>query len=231
MKKIIFAFVILAAAFGDLRAVEQKVKPLGVVTGLSGKVTLYTAQNVKGAGIKLGQTLQTGDRLLTGANGRLMLVLSDGTQLKVNYNTDITLRDKDSKGRLSERGVGSIKIALGNLWAKVTSKKSKLEFDTPAAIAAVKGTEPNIEVSESGDLCVKLKEGKLDVANDLGSASLKALQMVCVTKGSAPGKVVVWDGKVEWVNQVGQATKAQVEMLLRDKDGKEKTVILDYEKQ
>lgn len=229
MKKIFLALTIALAAFSGAGAAEQKVK-VGIVTSLSGKVTLFAADSAKGGGIKLGQSLQAGDRLLTAANGRLGIVLTDGTQLKVNYNTDITLRAKDSKGRSSERGVGSIKVALGNLWAKVTAKKSRLEFDTPSAIAAVKGTELVIEVADSGDLCVKLTEGKLDVANDLGGVSLSALQQVCVSKGSAPGKVVVWDGKLDWINQVGQASKAQVELQVRDKDGKESTVILDYEK-
>ena len=133
MKKI-FALILSLGLVVSLQAAP----PAGVVTSVSGKVSLYTAAKAdKAAALKAGQQLYAGDRLLTGANGRAALVLTDGTQLKLNYNTDITLRDKDSKGRASERGIGSIKLAIGGLWAKVTKKNSRLEFDTPAAVAAV----------------------------------------------------------------------------------------------
>jgi hypothetical protein len=158
-------------------------------------------------------------------------VLTDGTQLKVNYNTDLTLRDKDSKGRLNEgRGVGSIKLALGNLWAKVTKKNSKLEFDTPAAVAAVKGTELELEIDPKGELCAKLYEGKLSIQNDLGAADLVQLQMLCVAKGFAPAKPTGFDGKRSWSEIVGEATAAEVEVEYFDADGSVKSIKLNYEK-
>lgn len=227
MNKILTSILSLGLA-AALQAAPQAAAPAGVVTSVSGKVSLHKADKAA-APLKLGQQLYAGDRLTTGANGRAALVLTDGTQLKVNYNTDITLRDKDSKGRASERGIGSIKVALGGLWAKVTRKNSRLEFDTPAAVAAVKGTELILEV-DLEQLCAKLKEGGLSIQNGLGAAELAKLQMLCVAKGAKPGTPQGWDGKDEWTKQVGGASGAEVSVQFQDDDGQVKHLKLDYGK-
>jgi hypothetical protein len=222
MNKVLTAILSLGLA-----AVLQAAPPAGVVTSVAGKVSLHKGDKV--SALRLGQQLYAGDRLTTGANGRAALVLTDGTQLKVNYNTDITLRDTDSKGKASERGIGSIKVALGGLWAKVVKKGSRLEFDTPAAVAAVKGTELILEV-ELDKLCAKLREGSLGISNRLGAADLGKLQMLCVSKGKMPGTPSPWNGSADWTNQVGGATGAEVEIRFRDGDGQDKALKLEYGK-
>jgi hypothetical protein len=206
-------------------------QPVGSVIAVSGKVSLFSSGADKSKDIRLGQPLYAGDRLKTGANGRAGLVLSDGTQLKVNYNTDITLRDKDTKGKASERGIGSIKLSLGELWAKVVKKNSRLEFDTPSAVAAVKGTEPILNVDEAGTLCAKLREGSLELSNSGGSLTLAELQQVCVPKGAKPTGIVKWDGKGTFESAVGGSTGAEVKLLFKDNDGNVKEAVLEYEKQ
>lgn len=224
MNKFLIAFLSLGLA-----ATAMAAAPAGVVTSVSGKVSLYAAAKAgKSTALQPGAQLYAGDRLLTGANGRAAMVLTDGTQLKVNYNTDITLKDTDVSGKASPRGIARIAIALGGLWAKVTKKNSRLEFDTPSAVAAVKGTELSLDVTLD-ELCAKLKEGKLDINNDLGSSSLTQLQMLCVGKGHKPGAPQTWGGNDGWSSNVGGATSAQVEIKFND-GGQDKSVKLDYSK-
>lgn len=228
MKSILCAILCTGLAAG---LAADKPAPAGVVTALSGKVTLYSRAKAgqAGAGLKLGQQLYAGDRLLSGANGRAALVLTDGTQLRINYNTDITLRDTDSKGKAAPgRGIGSIKVALGGLWAKVVKQGSRLEFDTPSAVAAVKGTELELEV-ELEQTCAKLKEGALEVGNAKGSVTLAKLQMLCVGKGQKPGEAKKWDGKQDWSQEAGGASGAEVEIRYLD-GGQERTLKLEYAK-
>jgi hypothetical protein len=230
MRSILLNVASLALA-GALCAAPTTPPPVGVVTSVSGKVSLFTSANEKSKDIQLGQQLVSGDRLKTGANGRAAMVLVDGTQLKINYNTDITLRDKDTKGKLSARGIGSIKLALGDLWAKVTKKNRRLEFDTPAAVAAVKGTEPLLSVSETGTLCAKLREGKLDIANEVGGVTLSELEQVCVEPHSKPQGVVKYaPGDSDFDKSMGGATGATVEILFTDKTGTPKKAVVEYSK-
>lgn len=228
MRNLLLTLSLLALA-GGLHAAAQ---PAGTVITLVGKVSVYSAGATSGKALQLGKQVFMGDRLQTGANGRVGLVLTDGTQLKLNYNTDITLRDKDTKGRLSARGIGSIKLALGDLWAKVTKKNSRLEFDTPAAVAAVKGTEPILSVSPDGDLCVKLREGSLDLHSDLGAVSLAELEQICLKKGGPLNDKLKtkWDGQDTFDKGFGGATKADVTIKYSDEKGEANELKLEYTK-
>jgi|GEM_PF-3215502 len=232
--------IILVFALGAVLGAAPKTEPAGVVVSVSGKVLVYAvagpsvkaAQENPGKILRLGQTLFAGDRLKTGANGRAALVLTDGTQLKMNYNTDITLRDKNSKGRVSARGIASVKIFLGELWARVTKKNSTLEFDTPSAVAAVKGTEPLFDVAADGSVCVQLRDGKVRMTNDMpGGLTLQHGETICVSLHQliTPALVQPWNSKAStWEQGFGQASQAAVTLRYVDQDGVSKTLVLNY---
>lgn len=226
--------LILIAALAMAGGLAAKPAPVGVVTTLSGKVSVFAAEKAdKAADLRLGQQLVAGDRVKTGANGRISLVLVDGTQLKVNYNTDITLRDKDSKGKAAERGIASVKIALGQLWAKVTKKNSRLEFETPAAVAAVKGTEPIFDVSEQNS-CIKLREGSMELLANGGSLSMGELTMLCMqNKGVklSPDLLEKWDGKGTFDSRFSDSTAASTKVEIEFGSADDNTaghVVLEY---
>jgi hypothetical protein len=229
---------VLALALGSPLSAAAKPEPAGVITTVSGKVTLFSAPLAKDAApsaksIAAGQPVYAGDRIKTGANGRVALVLADGTQLKVNYSSDITLKGKDSKGRSSSRGIAAIGILVGDLWAKVTKKDSTLEFDTPAAVAAVKGTEPIIGVTPDGTTCVQLRNGEVLLTNEQdGSATLDPNQQICIAKGQAISKSMVqpWTAKAvqTWDQAFTQATNASVVVTYKNAAGAEKTFTLNY---
>jgi len=229
-----FLFALLALTVPALAA-DQAAAPAaaGVVTSVSGKVSVYPAGAAQAQELKLASPLHAGDRITTGANGKAVLVLSDGTRLNVNYNTDITLRDKSAAGKASARGIASIKIALGELWAKVTKKDSQLEFDTP--VAAVKGTEPGFIVGDgpSASTCIYLLSGAMKLSNASGSADMTPLTQACLGKGVTLSQtlVVKWDGKTNKPADLnGTATGAEVNIQFQGADGKPKTLDLHYGK-
>ncbi|HTB23614.1 MAG TPA: FecR family protein [bacterium] len=233
----------LALALSAGLAAAIKHSPAGVVISVSGKVTLYSqsaapvpasakAGEPQPKFPRLGQTVYAGDRLKTGDNGRAALVLTDGTQLKMNYDTDITLSDRNSKGHSSSRGIAAIKIFIGELWAKVTKKDSTLEFDTPAAVAAVKGTEPIIIVGADGSTCVELRSGKVRMSNGLpGGATLMPNEQICL----APNQKITASLVQPWNSGTGtfettfnQASQATVTVNYVDEGGVAKTLVLNY---
>ena len=166
----------------------EKISPAGVVTSVLGSVNYYKMGSSSAGKMRIGQQVYAGDRVKTNNNGRAVLVLSDGTQLKVNYQTDITLQGTNAKGEETERGISSVKILVGRLWARVSKKASKFEFITPAAVAAVKGTEPEFEVDPNGDTCISLWGGALSISNPLGDLEMGKMTAACIKKGFAPPK-------------------------------------------
>jgi hypothetical protein len=231
-----FLFALLALTVPALAADQAASSPAaGVVTSVSGQVALYPAGATSPTELKLAGTLHAGDRIKSGANGKAVLVLTYGTRLNLSYNTDITLHDKTASGKGSARGIASIKIALGELWAKVTKKDSKLEFETPSAVAAVKGTQPGFVVGGGDDpvTVFYLIEGALRLINANGSADMGPLTQVHLGKGGKLSQDLVkpWDGKTGKPDDLnGTATGADVSIQFQGADGKTKTMDLHYGK-
>ncbi len=226
-KRISLLFMAATLALG-LGAADSK-RPAGTVTAMSGKVSVYSEGAKQGKTLKLGRVLYAGDRLTTGPNGKATMSLTDGTIFKINYNSDVTLRDKDSKGQSSERGIASIKIALGQFWARITKKNSKMEFETPNAVAAVKGTELGGDIEADGDVHFYVKEGVVMVCAGKECEDVKAGQGVD-TDGDKLGKVGSSDkGDGDWSSD-NSAAELEVKAVVRDSEGNEKEVILNYQK-
>jgi hypothetical protein len=229
-------FALLALTVPALAADSAAPHPAaGVVTSVSGLVAVYPADAAQSHELKLASAVHAGDRIKTGANGRAVVVLNDGTRLNVSYNTDITLRDRTVAGKASARGIASIKIALGELWAKVTKKDSQLEFETPSAVAAVKGTQPGFVVGAGPDpsVCFYLIEGALKLSNADGSADMGKLTQVCLGNGIklSQGLVKPWDGKTGKPDDLnGTASGAEVKIQIQGADGQPKTLDLHYGK-
>jgi hypothetical protein len=206
----------------------------GVVVAVSGKAEVFAAGSDQSQALKLGGTLHVGDRIKTGANGQVRATLLDGTRLNISYNTDITLKDKNSKGKGSARGIASIKIALGELWAKVTKKDSQLEFETPDAVAAVKGTEPGFVVQDGVDAvtCIYLLSGAMQLSNAGGKADMTPMTQACLSAKTKLTQALVqtWDGKNAPKDGGSSASQATVQLQYKNNDGIVKSVELDYSK-
>jgi hypothetical protein len=130
--------------------------------------------------------------------------------------------------------VGSIKIALGELWAKVTKKNSRLEFDTPAAVAAVKGTEPIFNV-DGESTCIKLREGSMELSAKGDSLAMGELTQLCMQNtGQKLSKDLLqkWDGKKSdsFENKFDEASTVKVEIEFGNQDdGTAGKAVLEYE--
>jgi hypothetical protein len=234
MKRFVFGLVVAALMlFGPgLRADDSsKANAAGTVITVSGKVTLYSDSS-DGAPLTIGKAVFAGDRIKTGSNGRAMLVLSDGTQLKLNYLTDITLRDKDIQGKASPRGIALIKIALGDLWARVTKKDSKLEFETPSAVAAVKGTNPVLTVLPDGNTCVSLIEGSMMMNSGGCSQGIKGNQQICIAPGqkACDATVTPLSNPGTWFTEINSASTAVVTLNVKDAAGNMHNIQVQYSK-
>lgn len=116
-----------------------------------------------------GDCLAPGDKIETGADGRIDLVMKDGHKLHLEPHSTLTFEEENvsylDKGELAAR-----KLAL-----KMIIKK-KFEVRTPTAICGVRGTEYSIQTSPEGTT-VKVHEGSVEVWD------LKKTQSVVVEAG------------------------------------------------
>ncbi len=98
-------------------------------------------------------TLYMGDGIRTGENSSISISFSDGSQVTVFPSSEIYLETLEAK---EEKGLTStvIRVVNGRIVNRVArqNKGSRYQVDTPAAVAAVRGTEFRIGAEAGGEI-------------------------------------------------------------------------------
>lgn len=194
----------------------------GIVITVKGKPTLKSGGETKP--IKRNQFVYEGDQVATGASEMVAIAFIGGAEVRIAENSTF---DVVSGG--GQRPT-SVKTKAGKLWSRLLHGQAAFQVRTPIAVAAVRGTEADIDADER--LTVKVYEGFVDVFNDQGRQSLSAGQMTQASAGGAPPPPRdMGSGDYEsWQNalKVGGVDK-QVERLRREAE-RERTLELETQK-
>jgi hypothetical protein len=225
---IILAASLLAGTAGW--AATAAPKPAGVAIFATGEVIAYDhGDSAKVRSLAAGATVFEGDKVKTGANGRAALAFLDGSQMKLNYNTEVQLKSKEVEGERNLRGINAVKLFIGGIWTKVAhNPKSTFEIETAAAVAAVKGCDGEVTADGSGSCFSNWHELKaFKVSNDQGSSSMKDGEQICVKKGEAPGDPVAYTGPAKgWYEEVKGGSGGQVLKVKFTGEGSEEEILI-----
>jgi len=140
------AALMLALALLPVSGFAQAIGKIKVV---SGEVTVERAG--KPIPAALGAPIYQADRITTGKNGSIGLLLDDDSRLSLGPNSSIALDKFDFDLATSEGGCdvsmrkGTLSVVSGKL---VQKTPGALKVRTPAAILAVRGTEFSVKVDE-----------------------------------------------------------------------------------
>jgi len=160
------ALALLAAAPGLVRALEVPKGKAAVVEAVLGKVSVTQGKKERTA--KVGQALDFGDTLSTGANGRLSLRHADNAVTRLAPNTELTLKAPgERKGVFLGLSKGFIRFLVGK-----RAPGESFEVQTPNAVAAVKGTDAGVET-----------DGKTTKSSVYQSERKKAMEVVDSQRG------------------------------------------------
>lgn len=109
------------------------------ICGISGQVTVVRAGDKKSFSAVEGMLLTKGDRITTGKDSTVSLVLGEEQELRVSEDTDLTINEilaaKDG-GHKTQLG-----LASGCLWAEVkeiSDPDERFEIATPTAVMGVR---------------------------------------------------------------------------------------------
>lgn len=233
MKTIVgFALVLMLMTSAAYAKTGSKQKPAGEAVGtlitVQGSVTITRqGQELKGSKVKKGDLVYAGDIIKTLELARAQILLNDGSFVRLNHNTTLELKQKGDKKKTNR-----LKVLFGNLWAKVKKTDSGLEIETPSAVAAIKGTELEVEVLKKLAMLL-VWNGLVQWFNDQGSQNVGAGYKSTAEGGQAPSdpEQVDLDKLDQWFLGVlaDDATKT-LKTKARDKDGKEYNINLKYQK-
>lgn len=145
------------------------------------------------------QKLRGGAFVRTGDSSTMALLMQDKTQLRLNQNSLIQIKETAASGaptRLELRG--------GRAWMNSKGPATGVVIDTPNATAAIRGTEWELEVDPAGKTLLAVFSGTVDFSNAHGSVSVGRNEAALAEAGKAPVKIALTNprDRVQWVNSL-----------------------------
>jgi len=146
------------------------------------------------AAAALQQPLAPGADVRTLALSSAALLLADRTQIRMAERSLLRLCDARAAHTRME-------LPLGRVWARTKGRAVDLQLRTPAAVAAVRGTDWDVEVDAAGRTTLTVLSGRIDVSNAQGSVQVGPSEQATVAPGQAPVKqrLVRPRERVQWV--------------------------------
>ena len=188
-----------SVCLASLPALAQTVSGTATVLEVQGQADYRTGPQDTWQDIKVRQQLKPGQTLRTGSHGRLALLLSDRTQIRLNNNSILEIQAIEPAPRTA--GQSKFRQLRGRAWVQSKTPPKELKWETPTAIAGIRGTDWEVEVAEDGRSLLSVFSGQVDFANDLGRVEVHANEQALVEPGKAPIKLVVKNLKdrIQWV--------------------------------
>ena len=137
------------------------------VSALEGTAS-RTARSGARAALAEGAPVSEGDTIETGPASRLELRFADRSVLRLGAEAKLRLSVAQFGGGPAKRRM-SVRLFLGNLWAKVTSVVSgdqQFEVETENAVAGVRGTTFRVDARADQSVRVRVYAGAVAVAEN-----------------------------------------------------------------
>jgi len=130
------------------------------------------------------QNLLGGDLLRTNATGQLAILFADRTQVRLGRNSTLQVK------QMAPAGDTMLNLESGTMWARAERGGQGLAVETPAATAAIRGTDWSLTVQGDKTSLIVL-EGQVELKNDYGSVQVAQGEAAVATLGQAPQKLVI----------------------------------------
>jgi hypothetical protein len=180
---------------------------------------------------QLGDRLRHRDAVETSPNTRAALRFTDdGSILRINPGSRVLLTTGDERGAV----VRTLDLEFGEVRARVNRRDgAEFRIQTPAGVAAVKGTEFVVRVDSAGVTVITL-EGVVEFFNDAGRTDVTAGQRASAASASdAPQAAPASPEELRAAGDVGggedgaaSTAGTWIEVLLQDADGRTRTLML-----
>lgn len=158
---------------------------------VSGPVTLISATD-NSENPLTNQALKVGDQIQTGTNASVLLKFEDETQILLNPESNFIINQASIIG--SSRKIIDINVLLKSGEAEVRANPAKASgsrfvIETPSAFATTRGTVYRVRANQSLT-ATEVTQGKIEVANSLGSINVRQKFGTVTAKNSPPQKPI-----------------------------------------
>ena len=182
-----FCFGLLPMA---LRAADES-----QIKTVENKVWFTAANSSERQIAKPEQILHLHDKITTGKDSRATIRLADRSVFRINELTSFELLPPHNADRKP-----LLDLKTGSIYFFSREKPTDVEFHTPTAVGAIRGTEFLLNVAADGDTRLALLDGAVDLGNEAGQIQLHAGEQALVAKGQVPVKSPLLDAAsvIQW---------------------------------
>ncbi|MBO9630386.1 MAG: FecR domain-containing protein, partial [Shinella sp.] len=139
--------------------------------------------------LEIGQDVKAGDVVRTNDIGQIALVFADRTQIRVGRRSVLVVKDIRADGGVS------LELQSGQLYGRATRGGSGVTVKTPAATAAIRGTDWAMTVAATRTT-LSVIEGLVDLSNADGLVSVGTGEAAVATLGGKPSKIMISGGDI-----------------------------------
>jgi len=228
----VLALAVCAGAFGAKRADAQQADVALVYRLLQGgdMRVIRPPQPEPGTQAHVGDRLRNLDKVTTSGSTRAALRFTDdGSILRLNPNSSVVLTSGNENGVV----VRTLRLEAGELWTRVNRHQGiTLRVNTPAGVAAVKGTEFVVRVDHDGTTTVITLEGVVEFFNQGGRVDVPAgTKVTAADSSSAPRAQPATPQELQQAqgargDEGGSVQGTWIEVRLRDANGQTRTLML-----
>lgn len=177
---------------------ESSGRTVGMVTFQKGQVQRTTDDQQSPRRASVQGLVKENERYVTSMDSTLMLALTGGTELKINEDS-----------RVKVEGDRRIAIEAGRVWLHVSKDDAGFHISTPTGAIRVFGTTFEVSVDPDRTL-VTVKEGEVQVENDMAFSVLKPGQQASLVLGQRPTPREADPGTVmRWADDISADPEAQ----------------------
>jgi len=167
-----------------------------VLVEKEGKVEIAKKGSATWAPAQVDQALAIGDRIRTGSRSRAALRWSELSVARVAELTTLEIREP---AKATDKP--QLELRSGATYFFSREKPTEVQFHTPIASGAIRGTEFNLKVADNGATEVALLDGVVDLSSTEGATTLNSGELGTVAPGQAPRKTALLEAKniIQWV--------------------------------
>lgn len=199
------ALVLFAMFHGPLPLVAQAAVPKGSaaeILSVQGAGEQRAAATADWQTARPAQALGNGAFVRTREASKMALLFADETQVRLSQNSVLQIKNVASNASAAQ-GETTLLLSLGRAWSQTKrAPDARLNMQTPAATAAIRGTDWELDVDASGKTLLTVLSGSVEFANEQGRVTVGRNEAAIAEVGKAPVKLQITNprDRVQWVN-------------------------------
>lgn len=136
-------------------------------------------------------------------NSQIGLLFFDGTQLRLNQNSELQIKSLSDRATFTET---TVILNRGRAWSNARPQRqpagiTPVKMETPSAVLAIRGTAWEVEVGPEGQTQLVVLSGVVEISNAQGRLDIGPGEAARAEIGKAPVKFLLVNPRerVQWV--------------------------------